>query len=146
MGMSEDEIIKTINVNLDKIKSLCTDDCINKTVVIDPLEYAIKDLLDLYKKEKEIIKIRNANIKLLLEGYSKIAKELNIKSFAINENIVINHVKENYISKDKIKEKIKELEKEYNKYTGYKGLEFSRTGLINSQIRVLKELLEVKDE
>ena len=48
----------------------------------------------------------------------------------------------NCISKNKIREKIEELEKEYNKYTGYKGLEFSRTGLINSQIKVLNELLE----
>lgn len=44
--------------------------------------------------------------------------------------------------KDKIKEKIEELEKEKSKYTGYKGLEFSRTGLINAQKLVLQELLE----
>lgn len=43
---------------------------------------------------------------------------------------------------DKIKAKIEELEKEKSKYTGYKGLEFSRTGLINAQKLVLQELLE----
>lgn len=49
---------------------------------------------------------------------------------------------ENYVvSKDKIRDKIKELEEQDELYKGYKGLEFSRTGVINLQIRVLKELL-----
>ena len=49
---------------------------------------------------------------------------------------------ENSISKDKIKEKIKELEKEKIKYIGDKGLRYSETGIINSEMNILKELLE----
>lgn len=47
-----------------------------------------------------------------------------------------------FIFKDTIRDKIKELEEQDELYKGYKGLEFSRTGVINLQIRVLKELLE----
>jgi hypothetical protein len=89
--MSEEEIIKTININLDKIKSLCTDDCINKTVVINPLEYTLKCLLDLYNKEKG--KRKDLEDRLFIE----IEK---------NNNILI----ETLNIKDKIREKIKYYE------------------------------------
>lgn len=48
--------------------------------------------------------------------------------------------KEKFKLEEKIDNKIKELEEEKEKYVGYKGLEFSRTGVINLQIKVLKEL------
>lgn len=51
--MSEEEIINEIKEKVDTIKNLCTDDCINKDLVIKPLEQAIEGLLDLYNKEKE---------------------------------------------------------------------------------------------
>ena len=44
----------------------------------------------------------------------------------------------------KIRDMIKELEEQDELYKWYKGLEFSRTGVINLQIKVLKELLEEK--
>ena len=46
-----------------------------------------------------------------------------------------------FIHKDKIRDKIKELDEDKQKYIGYKGLEFSRTGVINSQIQVLKSII-----
>ena len=48
--------------------------------------------------------------------------------------------KRDAVMKDKIRDKIKELEEEKEKYVGYKGLEFSRIGVINSQIKVLEEI------
>ena len=35
------------------IENLCTDNCINKSFVIDPLKYAIKNLLKRYKELEE---------------------------------------------------------------------------------------------
>lgn len=85
---------------------------------------AIETLLTAYEKEKE----KN--------------KELT-DEYLIQRNLInAEFLNENYISKDKIKAKIEELEKEKSKYTGYKGLEISRTGLINAQKLVLQELLE----
>lgn len=40
-----EEDIKTIQEKMNTIESLCTDDCINKSVVVEPLKYAIKNLI-----------------------------------------------------------------------------------------------------
>ena len=87
----EEKTIKTIKEKLEIIKSLCTDDCINKSVVIEPLEYAIKGLLDLYNKEKE----KNKELE-------------NLDLTTIYLNGVYDGEKK---CKNKIKEKIKEIEK-----------------------------------
>ena len=50
-----DEDIKILEEKLKIIENLCTDNCINKSFVIDPLKYAIKNLLKRYKElEKHI--------------------------------------------------------------------------------------------
>lgn len=50
-----EEDIKTIQEKLKIIESLCTDDCINKSTVIQPLIYAIENLIAGYKKlEKQM--------------------------------------------------------------------------------------------
>jgi hypothetical protein len=94
----------------------------------------LNGILDLYNKEKEKRQI----LEKLLQG-KLYELYLYYKDLASNYQA-------NCISKNKIIKKIKELNKEYNKYKGEKGLEFSRTGLINSQIDVLKELLGETDE
>ena len=142
--MSEEEIIKTINVNLDKIKSLCTDDCINKTVVIDPLEYAIKGLLDLYNKEKE------KNEKLLDEAMVTYFDDEEIKKSIANylEKLLEKNIQKDYISKDKIRAKIepklkeldKEIKTEYEVYGNSKELQ-DLEDIYNFLIDI-KELLE----
>lgn len=51
------------------------------------------------------------------------------------------HIKNNYISKDKIKEKIEELEKEQKEYKNSQEWEIQDD--IVAQINILKDLLEV---
>ena len=72
----------------------------------------------------------------------KIATAMLTKGTYPEQNKGDNDFCKQFIPKSKVKEKIEELYKEQNKYTGYKGLEFSRTGLINAQIQILQELLE----
>ena len=127
------------------------------------VENSIETVLNLIQKQEEIIKRQsytNKKMKKKLDNYRHnyrkyLNKNKKQEKTLINETIkyIDEHTyrdMEEYdfvfnqgvkSVKNKIIEKIEELNKEYNKYTGYKGLEFSRTGLINSQIRVLKELL-----
>ncbi len=125
--MSEEEIIKTINVNLDKIKSLCTDDCINKTVVIEPLEYALKCLLDLYNKEKE----KNKKLK-------EHCREL------IQEKQELTSAVENSISNNMLEEYLKQAEERYKTYKeASKENEDCRSGVWKylGQVNLLKRIL-----
>lgn len=79
--LSEEEIIKTIeNILLHA-----------ETQLLDYEALAIQGLLDLYQKEKE----KN---KLLIEGKFREVADKN------------SYIKDNYISKDKIKEKIEEID------------------------------------
>ena len=69
-----EEDIKTIQEKLKIIESLCTDDCINKSTVIQPLIYAIENLIAKYKElekknkilEEKIIRIRNITSPLIV--------------------------------------------------------------------------------
>lgn len=54
---------------------------------------------------------------------------------------VLSYIEELEELPNKIRDKIKELEDEKEKYVGFKGLEFSRTGVINSQIKILKSII-----
>ena len=49
--------------------------------------------------------------------------------------------KRDAVMKSEIRDKIKELEEQDELYKGYKGLEFSRTGVINLQIKLLKSII-----
>lgn len=61
-------------------------------------------------KELEEEKFNNERtIELFKKGYSKIYKELNINSYAMNENVLINEIKTNFIPKSKVREKIEEF-------------------------------------
>lgn len=115
---------------------------------------AIECLIFYFKKqEKEIYNIKQLTTFLdacimtdeILDEFK--LKEINDYNFILagKQYFDKGYFKENYIHKDKIKEKIEKLEKEKNKYKGEKGLQFSRTGLLNSQIYVLKELLESEE-
>lgn len=48
----------------------------------------------------------------------------------------------NFISKDKVRDKIEELEEKSKKYQGMQGLRYSEIALDAARIQVLKELLE----
>lgn len=87
------------------------------------LYYSLETLLDLYQKEKE----KN---RLLIEGKFREVADKN------------SYIKDNYISKDKIKEKIENLEgyiQENSDEQGYWGSEHQED--IYAKIEILEELL-----
>lgn len=59
-----------------------------------------------------------------------------------NKELDLDYVDNNFISKDKIRDKIKELEEEKKKYFGMQGLQYSELALQTVKIQVLRELLE----
>ena len=102
--------IKIIEEKIEIIECLCTDDCINKTTVIQPLKYALKNLIKGYKELEEHIQkypigMTDEQYKQTIENAQKDIKEeldRQINTRIINEEFIEN----NYISKDKIREKI----------------------------------------
>lgn len=81
----------------------------------------------------------NTRIEISIETVLSYIEELEKENkYLRDEN---NIYKNETVSKRKIRHKIKELEDEKEKYVGCKGLEFSRTGVINSQIKVLKSII-----
>lgn len=48
-----EEEIKLLEEKLKIIESLCTDDCINKSTVINPLKYAVENLITRYKQYEQ---------------------------------------------------------------------------------------------
>jgi len=96
---------------------------------------SLNNVLELVKEQEQKIKE--------LEEFIQVIEEFKRVKRPIRELIhEMNKFEDEFISKDKIKAIIEELEKEYEKYKGNKGLEFSRTGLINSKIQCLQSLLE----
>lgn len=77
-----EEDIKTIQEKLKIIESLCTDDCINKSTVIQPLIYAIENLIARYKETKQELE--------------------SVKEIYYTQK----EIETNYIPKSKVKEKI----------------------------------------
>lgn len=86
--MSEDEI-------LEELKSL------------SPSEYAIMNMIDLFNSKKRVIE----NLQMLLDKEKEKNKELE-QAFNEDYNKLVVHFMENHISKDKIRNKINELEKD----------------------------------
>ena len=115
-----------------KIAYLITQIEANKTLV-NLIEKQSKEIEEL----KEIKFENERTIELFIEGYKRIYKELDIKSLIMNENILINEIKENFTSNDKIKARIEEL-KEDIKYSA------NPLSIDNSKfaIKVLQSLLE----
>lgn len=113
--MTEEEIIRYLE-NVDK-KHIET----NKTII------AIEGLLDLYQKEKE----KNKELTEMLEHKITYCNELEQDLFENSNNYVIN--------KDKIRQKIEEIENIRNEETCELALHgFQR----EAKIEVLQELLE----
>lgn len=111
--MSEEEITKILQELIDMVKEYGFDYTVEEAVVINKNEYnAIQGLLDLYNKEKE----KNTELQNYMKEYLIPKSTINLL----------------YISKDKIREKIKE----------YDGLKEMDMQAYEEQIRPLKELLE----
>ena len=133
--MSEERIkerCKREDIAIKIVKGFLEKDCYTDT----ELEYSLKTLLDLYNKQKE-------EIEDLKRDYEIITDDMK------NHNVVYTDMpefEERYISKDKIKDNIKELE--ILKMTSFANNEISKQvykeqiDLINMQINVLKNLLE----
>lgn len=126
---NEDEIIKYANdiINAtfieatlqDKDGNIIEQGLVNKDV--------IKGLLDLYQKEKE----KNASLQKEIEKYKKV---IDNRDFTWKQKYeeTFEYVNKEFISKDKIREKIKE----------YKGLKEIDKMAYEEQIKPLQELLE----
>lgn len=126
--MSEEEIIKNINKTLEVINSRAFYEYVGDGSVYMT---AITDLLDLYKKEKEKNKELEATNKafhhfIMFTGgkdikdisateYMRIRQEGYIDGRCYEQQKAEEIITNNYISKDKIKEKYLEMEQEYAK-------------------------------
>lgn len=126
------EDTKILEEKIKIIESLCTDDCINKSTVIDPLKYALENLLTRYKQLEEENKTLNERNQYLVKYRAKLEKEL----YESNEN---------YIPVSLVKDKIEEYDKQRIKMekddigVGFTlGKEWSD---LKAKIEVLQELL-----
>ena len=119
--MEEDKDIKILEEKIKIIESLCTDDCINKSTVIDPLKYALENLITRYKQLEEENKSKQ-------KAYDDCYCEYK-------------HYKQfDSIPTSLIKEKIEELNKAYEDSKDENGE--SQYYYPDYTIRVLEELLE----
>ena len=109
-------------------------------------EDAIQGLLDLYNKQKQEAEHYRAENSIRDKSLFNIAEKVGITKCGITESMIINAIDNNYISKNKIIDNIKELE--ILKMTSFANNEISKQvykeqiDLINMQINVLKNLLE----
>ena len=127
--LSEEEIIKILKEIIQKNKQIVKEAYKSKDINAmelvadeDREAIAIFKILDLYQEEKE----KN---KLLIEGKFREVADKN------------SYIKDNYISKDKIREKIKELEKDIEKFNNDSDFWTDTTIIFQEQIEVLQELL-----
>ena len=99
-----EEDIKILEEKIKIIESLCTDDCINKSTVIDPLKYALENLLTRYKE----IEADNKRLKdKETEKFLKILDDTS-KATLVQEIIKLRTQVKDSIPKSKVKEKIEE--------------------------------------
>ena len=160
----EEEIIKNANEIIYNAECWIDDEeCTDAELEWGKFEKnTVQGLLDLYNKEKEkskkceyyeeiadeLYKANQAHQKLNGELRIKV-KELEKKveelENQMGKDLDVVYLKAIYDERDKwknkIKEKIKKLETRRENEKGYKGLEYSRTGLLNAGIQVLQELL-----
>ena len=121
------EDIKILEEKIKIIESLCTDDCINKSTVIDPLKYALENLLTRYKQlEKE-----NEKLNQLKEKQNVRINDL----CALVDNFAYNSIPVSLVE-----EKIEEINKAYEDSKDENGE--SQYYYPDYTIRVLEELLE----
>ena len=121
------EDIKILEEKIKIIESLCTDDCINKSTVINPLKYALENLLTRYKQlEKE-----NEKLNQLKEKHNVRINDL----CALVDNFAYNSIPVSLVE-----EKIEEINKAYEDSKDENGE--SEYYYPDYTIRVLEELLE----
>ena len=121
------EDIKILEEKIKIIESLCTDDCINKSTVIEPLKYALENLLTRYKQlEKE-----NEKLNQLKEKHNVRINDL----CALVDNFAYNSIPVSLVE-----EKIEEINKAYEDSKDENGE--SQYYYPDYTIRVLEELLE----
>ena len=136
--LSEEEIIKDIVeiVELAKKEIENNDENITATLDLQDLK-SLKGLLDLYKKEKEKREIAEENHKVLSLDLGKALKELGLYEDIIIADELVLEINKRFVSKDKIKAKIEEYNKQRQK---------AETQKINDMfvdyIDVLQELLK----
>ena len=70
-----EEDIKIVKEKIEIIENLCTDDCINKSTVIEPLKYALENLLKRYKELEEENKSSKETINILTNKLEKVVDE-----------------------------------------------------------------------
>ena len=162
--MNEKEALTGLK-NLSQIFKLCSENDVKLKDfnIMNPKAYkeAIETILDLYNKEKENTKYWKDRYKneveneaILIEHISVLAETMGLEKDApIDEMIeTFNKEKEKYkrlqnteafqdcyISKDKIKEKIEELEKRYTEHCYF---QYNKKEVLDICINELKELLE----
>lgn len=160
--MSEEEMLEILN-NIEFYDYEYTYKGKYHNINTEKVKKALKDLIDLYNKEKEkniplIIDEKSINeyadeledILKINDGYpiylSRGERQaIHILSHYCRHSIPKSEIKENYISKDKIKERIKELEimRDENADEIKRSVRFySIFDSYNLQIEELKELLE----
>lgn len=117
---------------------------------IKALEHILSDYKRLLKENEEL---KETNTYLQKEN-DKLKKQRNIEPILINNkmyfidnemyNELIEDIKSNYISVQKVKDKIEELKQEKGKY-GNCLIEMYEDELVNRNIKILQELLESED-
>lgn len=149
--MSEEEIIETLQRLTGYCKRKrkeCEEDgfCSDCYVSIEDME-AMGGILELYNKQKELLKQTQLDCANLEINNGKLTAELQQEkeknkeqSDVINKSMAISDVKRDYISKDKIREKIEEIEKAYEDSKDENGE--SQYWYPNYAIDILQELLE----
>ena len=131
--MSEEEIIEIIEDYLQYKE--CNGNVQAKT--IGRIDEAIFYLLDMYKQEKEKDKLSDKE-KEIIEAYRKLVKVTGIATgWVICDPATM--WSEYFISKDKIKEKIEELEKRYTEHSYF---QYNKNEVTDICINELRELLE----
>ena len=114
-----EEDIKILEEKLKIIESLCTDNCINKSTVIEPLKYAIENLIN---RNKELEK--QVDLEYVEENYIEKSK---------------------VILKSKVEEYIQELEIEQDK-SDDEDFIATEMDIRKNQIYVLQRVLQVLQE
>ena len=147
--MTEEEIIKKVKYYISVYDEVSKDcewyDAEEQESAKEQLEFT-QGLLDLYNKQKQEAEHYRAENSIRDKSLFNIAEKVGITKCGITESMIINAIDNNYISKNKIIDNIKELE--ILKMTSFANNEISKQvykeqiDLINMQINVLKNLLE----
>lgn len=110
------------------------------------LKEAVSVLLNEYDKQQEEIK----RYKIIIEKQQKEIQKLEARKYMFNAEtgeITQIPIDNNYINKNKIKEKIEELNnnRQYlSQFKDYKEKDYTNEEVINNCVEVLQELLEIE--